>query len=136
MDLYGNKIVSYSISKAQILHRQEKCRSSFLKGCRKEQSYFPLRPRRQYQMKKYQQLLKQHGIIQSMSQKRICLNNSVIESFFGRLKVEMFYGEKFDTTYEFIRCIAEYMHYYNYGRISLKLKEMSIVQYRTHSQAF
>lgn len=52
---------------------------------------------------------------------------------FGRLKVEMFYGETFRTTDEFIRCLEEYITYYNNERISLKLK-MSPAQYRTQSQ--
>lgn len=32
-----------------------------------------------------------------MSRKGNCPDNSVVENFFGRLKVEMFYGEKFQT---------------------------------------
>lgn len=84
-------------------------------------------------MKEYQRLLKEHNITQSMSRKGNCLDNSVMEIFFGRLKVEMFYGETFLTTDEFIRCLEEYITYYNNERISLKLK-MSPAQYRTQSQ--
>ena len=73
------------------------------------------------------------NITQSMSRKGNCLDNSVMENFFGRLKVEMFYGETFRTTDEFIRCLEEYITYYNNERISLKLK-MSPAQYRTQSQ--
>ena len=53
--------------------------------------------------------------------------------FFCRLKTEMYYGEKFETVDEFVHCLEEYIHYYNNTRISLKLKGMSPVQYRTHS---
>ena len=45
----------------------------------------------QYQMKEYQRILKENNITQSMSRKGNCLDNSVMESFFGRLKIEMFY---------------------------------------------
>ena len=45
----------------------------------------------------------------------------------------MYYGEKFETVDEFVHCLEEYIHYYNNTRISLKLKGMSPVQYRTHS---
>ena len=46
---------------------------------------------RQYQNKRYQRLLKEKGIIQSMSRKGNCLDNAVIENFFGLLKSELFY---------------------------------------------
>ena len=58
-----------------------------------------------------------------------------MENFFGRLKVEMFYGEKFESVKAFIDELKRYIDYYNNERISLKLKGMSPVQYRTHSQA-
>ena len=62
------------------------------------------------------------------------LNNGIMENFFGRLKVEMYYGEKFESPRGFIEKLEEYIHYYNNERISLKLKGMSPVQYRAHSQ--
>ena len=62
-------------------------------------------------------------------------DNGIMENFFGRLKVEMFYGEKFESPGRFIEKLEEYIHYYNNERISLKLKGMSPVQYRTHSKA-
>jgi putative transposase len=49
----------------------------------------------QYQMTHYQHLLKKKGIIQSMSRKENCLDNAIIENFFGILKSEMFYTQKF-----------------------------------------
>ena len=88
----------------------------------------------QYQMKEFQRQLKKHNIIQSMSRKGNYPNNSVVENFFGRLKVEMFYGEKFQTVDEFVHCLKEYINYRNNERISLSLNGMSPVQYRTHSQ--
>jgi len=36
--------------------------------------------------------LKEHSIIQSMSRKGNCYDNSVMETFFGRLKNEVYYG--------------------------------------------
>ena len=62
------------------------------------------------------------------------MDNGAMENFFGRLKVEMFYGEQFDSVDEFIQASENYIYYYNNERISLKLKGMSPVQYRTHSQ--
>ena len=61
------------------------------------------------------------------------MDNGAMENFFGRLKVEMFYGEKFENVNVFIDELKRYIDYYNYERISMKPKGMSPVQYRTHS---
>ncbi len=46
----------------------------------------------QYQHAFYRNELQKHGIIQSMSRKGNCYDNCIMETFFGRLKNEMFYG--------------------------------------------
>ena len=51
----------------------------------------------QYQMVGYQAILRENGIQQSMSRKENCLDNSSMESFFGRLKTECYYGKWFET---------------------------------------
>ena len=43
------------------------------------------------------------------------------------------YGEHFKNTNDFIQKLNDYIYYYNNDRISLKLKGMSPVQFRTHS---
>ncbi len=63
------------------------------------------------------------------------MDNNAIENFFGKLKIEMSYGEKFESVDAFIDELNKYIHYCNNQRISLKLKRMSPVQYRTHSFA-
>ena len=82
-----------------------------------------------------ERLLVEHNIIQSMSRKGNCMDNGAMENFFGRLKVEMFYGEQFESVDDFILALDNYIHYYNNERISLKSKGMSPVQYRTHALA-
>ncbi len=44
----------------------------------------------QYQMVGYHNILRENGIQQSMSRKGNCLDNSMMESFFGRLKAEYY----------------------------------------------
>lgn len=51
-----------------------------------------------------------------------------MENFFGRLKVEMFYGGKLQTVGEFVHCLKEYIYYRNNEGISLTLNGMSPVQ--------
>ena len=58
-------------------------------------------------MKEFQRQLKEHNILQSMSRKSNCLDSSVMENFFGWLKVEIFYSEKFQTVAEFVHCLKE-----------------------------
>ena len=83
-----------------------------------------------YQMKSYQNLLKAKGITQSMSRKATCLDNAVAENFFGLLKTELFYLEKFDSIDQLEKAIVDYIDYYNNRRIKLKLNGLSPVQYR------
>ena len=87
----------------------------------------------QYQHKDYQKLLKDNHIIQSMSRKGNCLDNAVMENFFGLLKSELLYLQKFDSIEHFLKELDEYLHYYNEKRIKVKLNGMSPVQYRTHN---
>ncbi|WP_286385549.1 IS3 family transposase, partial [Acinetobacter indicus] len=86
----------------------------------------------QYQMKQYQALLNEKGIIQSMSRKGNCLDNAIIENFFGILKSELFYLQKFNSIEELKKEIKQYIYYYNNDRIKSNLNKMSPIQYRTH----
>jgi transposase InsO family protein len=85
-----------------------------------------------YQHLTYQKMLKEKGIIQSMSRKGNCLDNAVIENFFGVLKLELLYLQEFESMEQFVQELKEYIGYYNNNRIKLKLKGMSPVQFRTH----
>lgn len=86
-----------------------------------------------YQMKNYQHKLAVNGIRQSMSRKGNCLDNAVMENFFGILKSELLYIQEFDSMEDFIQELHEYIYYYNYRRTKRKLKGMSPIAYRTHS---
>ena len=86
----------------------------------------------QYQMKQYQHLLKEKGIIQSMSRKGNCLDNAIIENFFGILKSELYYIQKFTSIEELKDEIKKYISYYNNVRIKSNLNKMSPIQYRAH----
>lgn len=90
----------------------------------------------QYQMESYQYRLREKGIRQSMYRKGNCLDNSVMENFFGIIKSEMFYEREwaFKTLDELRKEIVEYIDYYNNKRIKSNLKGLSPVQYRTQSQ--
>ncbi|TWT27587.1 IS3 family transposase [Planomicrobium sp. CPCC 101110] len=88
----------------------------------------------QYQMAKYQKALANRNITQSMSRKGNCLDNAVIENFFGILKTELLYLQEFESVEHFLQELDAYMVYYNQKRMKSKLKNMSPVDYRTHVQ--
>lgn len=84
----------------------------------------------QYQHKQYQRMLHNKGIRQSMSRKGNCLDNSVMENFFGLLKSELLYLQKFESMEQFKAELIKYLDYYNNKRIKTKLKGLSPALYR------
>ena len=136
MDLFNREIISYSIYLSPNLEQvRDMLQGLFDKLPDEARPLFHSDQGWQYQHAEYQRLLSEHHITQSMSRKGNCMDNGAMENFFGRLKVEMYYGEKFESPRGIIEKLEEYIHYYNNERISLKLKGMSPVQYRTHSQS-
>ncbi len=89
----------------------------------------------QYQHQYYRTALAKHGIIQSMSRKGNCYDNCIMETFFGRMKNEMYYGheKEFNSFSEFSKAVSEYIDYYNNRRIQKKRKWMPPVKYRKTS---
>ncbi len=65
-----------------------------------------------------------------MSRKGNCLDNSVMENFFGILKQEIYYGKKFYSFDDLKNTIKEYIRYYNEERIKAKLGYLSPIEYR------
>jgi transposase InsO family protein len=84
-------------------------------------------------MKRYQYLLRERGIRQSTSRKGNCLDNVVMENFFGLLKSELLSLQKFKSMEHFREELEHYIDYYNNKRIKSALNNMSPVQYRTHA---
>ena len=89
----------------------------------------------QYQHDSYHRFLESKGIQPSMSRKGNSPDNGMMESFFGILKSETFYGyeKHFRSLEDLEQAIVDYIDYYNNKRIKVKLKGLSPVQYRTKS---
>ena len=89
----------------------------------------------QYQHEYFRSELKKHGIIQSMSRKGNCYDNSIMETFFGRLKNELYYGYElcYDSFEALSVAMEEYINYYNNERIQVKTKWMPHAKYREAS---
>ena len=84
-------------------------------------------------MSAYRRILAEQGITQSMSRKGSCLDNAAMESFFRGLKTECFYKWEFKTKEEIVESVRDYLNYYNHSRIQVKLKGLSLIQYRCQS---
>ncbi len=133
-DLFNGEIISYSITQRPVYSQIEDMLSkAFSRIPDNSGAILHSDQGWQYQMKYYQKAIKDKGMRQSMSRKGNCLDNSPMESFFGILKNEMFYGhEKEFSSYKKLKmAIDDYIYYYNNDRIKTKLKGLSPVQYRT-----
>ncbi|MEW3401717.1 IS3-like element IS1397 family transposase, partial [Escherichia coli] len=87
-----------------------------------------------YRIKSYQSALADRGLVQSMSRKGNCLDNAVMENFFGHLKEEMYYRRDYRSVEELENAVNEYITYWNQKRIKLSLGGLSPVEYRTEYQ--
>lgn len=135
LDMYNSEIISYNISEHPVLGQvMDMLDKAFDRLPENTNLIFHSDQGWQYQHKSYQCRLQERGIRQSMSRKGNCLDNSIMENFFGLLKSELLYLREFDSIEEFKRELENYIDYYNNKRIKGKLKGMSPVQYRTHSR--
>ncbi|MFL4367267.1 IS3 family transposase [Enterobacter asburiae] len=134
LDLFNREIISFSLSEKPVME---------MVNAMLQDAFSKLRPGDapllhsdqgwQYRMAGYQARLKAHGMTQSMSRKGNCLDNAVMENFFGTLKSECFYLSQFNSLSELRKAIEDYIHYYNHERVSLKLKGLSPVEFRTQA---
>ena len=123
LDLHNGYLVSYAISERPVLSMVTtmlaKAFSTIPDGTglilHSDQGW-------QYQHKQYQRMLNAKGIRQSMSRKGNCLDNAAAENFFGLLKSELLYLQKFHSMQHFKQELIDYLDYYNNRRIKAKLK--------------
>lgn len=131
LDLYNGEIVSYNISKRQAFNQTiDMLEKAFQRIPENTRLILHSDQGWQYQAKQYQERLKNKGVVQSMSRKGNCLDNAVMENFFGLLKSELLYLQKFKNVNHFINELHDYIYYYNNSRIKLKLKGLSPIEYR------
>jgi len=125
LDLYSRDLVSYTISSRPVLSMVTSMLSkAFDKIPDNTNLILHSDQGWQYQHKQYQRMLKEKGIRQSMSRKGNCLDNAVMENFFGLLKSELLYLQEFDSLEHFKDELVEYLEYYNNCRIKEKLKNL------------
>ena len=134
IDLYNGEIISYNITYRPTLDLvMDMIEDAFEKIPDNTNLILHSDQGWHYQHNNYRYKLKSKGIRQSMSRKGNCLDNAVIENFFGLLKSELLYLQKFNSMEHFHQEVKEYINYYNYQRIKTNLNGLSPVAYRTQS---
>ena len=137
LDGYNSEIIAYSLSSSPNLDQLKDMLKQAFRDEQYESTILHSDQGWQYQHEFYHSFLEDKGIQPSMSRKGNSTDNGMMESFFGILKSEMFYGyeKTFKSIKELEGAIVDYIDYYNNKRIKVKLKGLSPVQYRTKSFA-
>lgn len=119
-DMYDGRIVAYDLSlRADMSQAKRMLDRAFSLGYDLNGLVFHSDQGWQYQQAWYVEQLKSRGILQSMSRKGNCLDNCIMESFFGTMKNEMFYGHEseYGSFESFREAVDEYIAWYNGTRI-------------------
>ena len=137
LDGYNSEIIAYTLSHSPNLKQVKDMLEQAFREEQYENTILHSDQGWQYQHEFYHDFLEDKGIQPSMSRKGNSTDNGMMESFFGILKSEMFYGyeQTFKSIKELEGAIVDYIDYYNNKRIKVKLKGLSPVQYRTNSFA-
>lgn len=131
LDLHSGYLVSYTISERPVLSMvTDMLNKAFINIPDNTNLILHSDQGWQYQHKQYQRMLRNKGIRQSMSRKGNCLDNAVMENFFGILKSELLYLQKFESMEQFKHELENYLDYYNNRRIKTKLKGLPPAVYR------
>jgi transposase InsO family protein len=136
LDMFDGSIISYDISlHPDFSQTKRMIDKAFNQYDNLEGLIFHSDQGWQYQMKQYGLWLKSRGIKQSFSRKGNCMDNSLMENFFGLLKNEMYYGHEYEfkSIDDLKKAIEDYIKWYNEERINVKRKGLSPLEYRQQS---
>ncbi len=135
LDGFNSEIIAYNLSTSPNLAQVKMMLEQAFTETHYENTILHSDQGWQYQHNFYHHFLEDKGIQASMSRKGNSPDNGMMESFFGILKSEMFYGYEntFKSLNQLEQAIIDYIDYYNNKRIKVKLKGLSPVQYRTKS---
>ena len=135
LDGFNSEIIAYNLSTSPNLEQVEAMLNQAFSEDHYTNTILHSDQGWQYQHQYYHHFLEGKGIQPSMSRKGNSPDNGMMESFFGILKSEMFYGyeKTFHSLEQLEQAIVDYIDYYKNKRIKVKLKGLSPVQYRTKS---
>ena len=136
LDGFNSEIIAYNLSTSPNLEQVKSMLDQSFTEEHYENTILHSDQGWQYQHQYYHQFLEDKGTQPSMSRKgKNSPDNGMMESFFGILKSEIFYGyeKTFHSLEQLEQAIVDYIDYYNNKLIKVKLKGRISVQYRTKS---
>lgn len=86
----------------------------------------------QYTSRSFHSKLQTARMKQSMSRVAHCIDNGPMEGFWGILKREMYYKQKFASQDQLIQAISDYIYFYNYQRLQRRLCIMTPMEFHEH----
>ena len=135
LDLYDRQVIACSVGRsADLALATSALRQAIATLGPSEQPLVHTDQGFQYQHRSWQALLHAAGATPSMSRKGNCLDNAVIENFFGHLKSELLL-EPVASIDALHIAVVDYIGWYNGERISLSLNGLSPIQYRAQTRA-
>ena len=121
LDLYDRRIVSFVISDS---NNNSLVFDTFDIAIKRNPGATPLCHSDrgfQYTNRTFHAKLEAAGMTQSMSRVAKCIDNGPMEGFWGILKREKYYGERFTDRATLVRMIEDYIEYYNNRRLQRNL---------------
>ena len=114
LDLFSRKVVGWDLSDSLETSETVQALQRALQSCRPAAGLLVHSDRgMQYSCQAFQELLRRHALVPSMSRKGDCWDNVVAASFFGHLKARVIEGRSFRDEWESRRVVFEYIeiHY-------------------------
>ena len=121
LDLYDRRIVAYVIGDRNDNPLVFKTFDQAVKANPNAHPLFHSDRGFQYTSRAFHHRLKKAGMQQSMSRVAKCIDNGPMEGFWGILKRERYYGNRFTSKKELVDMIENYIAYYNNDRVQRNL---------------
>jgi transposase InsO family protein len=137
LDLFSRRVVGWSVSRTNDTALASEALRRALVARRPEAGLLHHTDRGSpYAALAYMAILRQYGVVASMSRAGDCYDNAVVESFFGTLKAELIGGRIYPSRVVATAAIRDYIeNFYNTQRRHSRLQYLSPVEFELRSQA-
>ncbi len=130
LDLYDNSIISYALGHRNDNQLVFNTLDMALKACKGSNPMLHSDRGFQYTSHGFKRKINKAQMTQSMSRVGRCIDNGLMEGFWGIIKSEKYYLKKYNTFDELKKAIDDYIYFYNYKRLQKKLNSLSPMDFR------